>query len=105
MTLEDKHKEYELMETSPRRTIKIDTLKNTPLVYLNSWDYKSTLNDVSFKTTSVVPTTHPSVKVDFIDLHPVTNKKIYKITIQRGPKNIIKTILNRFNYGNYSSNH
>lgn len=85
MLPDTKQNEYDLMENSARRMIKIDTLKGLPLVCNNSWDYKSDLNQVSFKTTTEVTMKHPMLKVEPMDLSPVTSKKIWKITVLRRP--------------------
>lgn len=86
MLLKTKRQEYELMENSHKNIIKIDTLSGNPLVCINSWDYKSDLDKVSFKTTTEVIRKHPLLKVKHIDLLPVTAKKIWRITVLRRPQ-------------------
>jgi len=86
MTLEQLHLEYQLFEQSDKRAIEIDIPNGFRLVCLNSWDYKTNLNETSLKTTTHIEKTHPLLVVERIDFRPLSSKKIWKVTVLRRPK-------------------
>jgi hypothetical protein len=90
MTLNDKHKEYELMKNSDQRTIKVEIPGGPILVCMHSWDYSSNLNQSSFKTVTPVKVVHSLLKVEKIDLSPVTTTMVYKITVYRQQQSNLK---------------
>lgn len=92
MMLEDKHKEYELMMNSQRRTIRADIPNGPSLACHDSWDYKTDLKETSFKTTTLITREHPLLKVTELDLTPVTTKKVYIVRILRQPESNLKDV-------------
>lgn len=83
MTVEDKNKEYQLMQNSQGRIIKVEIPNGPSLSCPHCWDYRSNLSQSSFKTTSYVAVEHPLLLKEELDLKPVTAKKIWKITVLR----------------------
>lgn len=90
MDLETKNKEYVLMQNSDKRTIRVDIPDGPSLTCLHSWDYKTNLNETSFKTYSEITKEHPLLKVERLDLSPINNQKLWKVTVKRRPDSNLK---------------
>jgi hypothetical protein len=85
MLNKDKHEEYEIMQSSPKRRIDVQ-IPNGPLLKIeNAWSYFAGLHDTTLKTTTPITIENPLLVVEEIDLSPVTSKKFYKVTVKRQP--------------------
>lgn len=84
MTIVDKHHEYDLMETSRKRTIEVVIPNGPKTAWGQCWDYKDDLKHVSFKTLTP-PTLYPYDKVSSVEINlmPIYNKKFWHVTIKR----------------------
>jgi hypothetical protein len=75
--------EFNLMKASDKRTIETPIANGKTIKWLNCWDYKDTLNQVSFKTTTPPPYKHEKIQVESLDLMPSANVTIYEVTVKR----------------------
>lgn len=84
MLVVDKQHEYDLMETSRKRTIEVVIPRGPKTAWMQCWDYKDNLKDVSFKTLTP-PTLYPYDKIssEEVNLMPVFNKTFWIVTIKR----------------------
>lgn len=90
MDLQSKNKEYQLMINSMKGTIKVYVPNSSTLICYDSWDYQTDLKKTVLKTDREVKSISPLVKVEVIDLSPVTSKKIWKVTVLRQPESELK---------------
>lgn len=90
MTPEQKQDEFQLMENSDKRTIKVEIPNGPSLVCNHSWDYRTNLSETSFKTGAEVTVKHELLKVEELNLLPYSAKMVYKITILRRPESNLK---------------
>lgn len=83
MLNKEKHEEYELMQGSSKSAVDVQ-IPNGPLLKLqNVWNYFAGLKEITLKTTMPIDVKNPLLKVEEIDLSPVTSKKFYKVTVKR----------------------
>ena len=78
-----KQEELTLMQNSHLRPLTTNVKNLKPITWLNTWDYKSTLHDVTFKTTTPPPVVNPLISSETVDLRPLKNTTFYKIKIKR----------------------
>jgi hypothetical protein len=79
----NKQDEITLMQNSHLRPLETNVKGlNQSIKWVNTWDYKSGLKEVSFKTL-MVPPKNPMISYTSLDLSPVVNKVIYIVTIKR----------------------
>ncbi len=90
MTLDEAKKEYELMQNSKKGSIKVQIPNGPLLICHGSWDYKSNLTEVSFKTSSSPIVTHPLLKTTKLDLSPVSLTEVWLIQVLRQPQSNLK---------------
>ena len=85
MLNKDKHEEYELMQGSLKSAVDVQ-IPNGPLLKLkNVWNYFAGLTEITLKTTDTIDVENPLLKIEVVDLSPVTSKKFYKVTVKRQP--------------------
>lgn len=101
MLIDDINKEYQLMMNSEKRTIKLDIPNGPSLVCNNCWDYKTNLSETSFKTTAPIDKEHPLLRMQELDLRPVTAKTIWLIRVLRQPESNLKNDNNQNKPGGY----
>lgn len=90
MTKDNKESEYSLMEHAPKMLLTV-RVKKGPIITVNCWDYKADLTTVQFKTNAEIKEEHPLLKIEKIDLTPITTKKLWKVTIfKQEPSNLKK---------------
>ena len=79
-----KQEELTLMQNSHLNPLTTN-IKNVrkPIVWSNTWDFKSNLHEISFNTTSFPPDVSPLISYKTVDLRPLKNVTIYKVTIKR----------------------
>lgn len=75
--------EFNLMKESDKRTIETPIVNGKTIKWVNCWDYKDTLNQVSFKTTTPPPYKHDKIQSESLDLMPSVNVTIYEVTVKR----------------------
>jgi hypothetical protein len=79
----NKQDEITLMQNSHLRPLETNVKGlNQAIKWMNTWDYKAGLKEVSFKTL-MVPPKNPMISYTSLDLNPVVNKVIYIVTIKR----------------------
>ena len=78
------------MINSEKRTIKVEIPNGPILVCNNCWDYKTNLNETSFKTSSNITKEHPLLKIKSLDLTPIISKKLWLVTILRRAESNLK---------------
>ena len=86
----DPQKEYDLMRYSDMWTVKGQIPNGPNLECHGSWDYMTDLDKTSFKTTAEVKITHPLLKVEKLNLLPVSARNVWKITVLRRPESNLK---------------
>lgn len=77
-----KQEEYTLMQTSKPYDHKT-VIGGKTIKWSKIWDHKMGIKETTFRTLTPPPYEHKLIKVQEIDLMPIANKKIYKITIKR----------------------
>jgi hypothetical protein len=80
-----KHEEYELMQSSLKNNIEVPIPNGPVLKVNNTWNYFAGLTEITFKTTMPISVKHDLLKVEEVNLSPVTNKTFYKVTVKRQP--------------------
>jgi len=78
-----KQEEYTLMQTSKPYDLRTPIKGGKEIKWLKVWDHNNAPMQINFKTLMSPPYEHKLIKVEEIDLMPVANKKIYKITIKK----------------------
>jgi hypothetical protein len=78
-----KSEEYTLMNTSPGYELKTTIKGGKTIKWLRVWDHKAFVTETQFKTLTPPPYEHKLISYEIIDLMPVANKKIYKVTIKK----------------------
>jgi len=78
-----KREEYTLMQTSKPDIIITPIKGGKSIKWLKAWDHHAGLNQITLRTTMKPPYEHKLITVEEIDLMPVANLIIYKITIKR----------------------
>jgi hypothetical protein len=79
----NKQDEITLMQNSHLKPLETNVKGlNQPIKWMNTWDYKAGLKEISFKTL-MVPPKNPMISYYMLDLNPVLNKVIYVVTIKR----------------------
>lgn len=78
-----KFDEHVLMQNSELRTIETPINRGATIKWHGSWDYKSNLNETTFKTLTKQPYPHKLIEATEVDLSPIANIKFYKVTIKR----------------------
>lgn len=80
----DKQTELTLMQNSHLQPLETNIKNLTqPVKWLNTWDFKSGLKDITFKTLEKPKITHELLSFIELDLRPLVNKTIYLVTIKR----------------------
>lgn len=77
-----KQEEYILMQNSKPYDHKT-VIGGKTIKWLKIWDHKMGIKQTTFKTLTIPPFEHKLIEVQEIDLMPIFNKKIFKITIKR----------------------
>jgi hypothetical protein len=90
--IDQKQEEYQLMQNSAKRTIKVQIPNGPELVCHNSWDYKTNLKETSLKTLTEITRTHPMLSVEELNLFPVTNTKMWIVKVLRQPNSNLKNV-------------
>jgi hypothetical protein len=85
MSEEEKHREYESMHGSHKSSITVSIPNGPTLICKDSWDFRSGFGEISLKTTMPILVEHPLLRVEEVDLFPVTSKKFNKLSILRQP--------------------
>jgi len=86
----DQQKEYDLMRYSDQRTIEVQ-IPNGPLLKLGgSWDYATNFTQTTLKTLTEVKITHPLLKVEKVNMLPVSARNVWKVTVLRNPESNLK---------------
>lgn len=78
-----KEEEYTLMQTSKPYDLTTPITGGKPIKWLKVWDHRMGAGATTFKTLMSPPYEHKLIKVQEINLMPIANRKIYKITIKR----------------------
>jgi uncharacterized iron-regulated protein len=82
-----KQDEVTLMKNSKLNTIETNVKNlNQPIKWLNSWDFVSGLQHVTFKTLMSPPVqaiNNSFIEIKDVDLRPLLNKTMYKVKIKR----------------------
>jgi hypothetical protein len=78
-----KQEEYTHMLNTKPYDLKTPIKGGKEIKWVKVWDHHMGASETVFKTLSPPPYEHKLIKVQEIDLMPVANKKIYKITIKR----------------------
>ena len=74
------------MVTQGTRTIETDIPNGPKVKWLECWDYKANLEEISFKTKTLPPIQNPLLEAKEMDMLPVQNFKFWQVTIRRYPK-------------------
>lgn len=75
--------EIQLMDTVPHTDIVKALRSGREFRWSDSWDYRDTLNQIEFRTTTKPPTEDGSFSFQSLDLRPTRNLTVYKITMKR----------------------
>jgi hypothetical protein len=75
--------EYNIYKESQPRTIETSIKNGRKIKWASCWDYKDTLNQVTFKTLTKPPYEHESIKYQELNLSPMSNITVYEVTIKR----------------------
>jgi hypothetical protein len=86
----DQQAEYDLMRYSDQRTIKVQIPGGPELTCGGSWDYMTDLSQTTLKTLTEVKITHPLLKVEKLNLLPISARNVWKITVLRRPESNLK---------------
>lgn len=78
-----KQEEYTLMQTSKPYDLVTSVKGSTNIKWLRVWHHKASPTQISFRTLMPPPYEHKLIKSEEIDLLPIANYKVYKITIKR----------------------
>ena len=78
-----KEEEYTLMQTSKPYDLSTSIKGGKSIKWSKVWDHRMGVRETTFKTLTPPPYEHKLIKVQKINLMPVANKVIYKITIKR----------------------
>jgi hypothetical protein len=78
-----KQEEYTLMQNSKPYELKTPVKNSKSIRWLKVWDHRNTPTLTTFKTLTPVPYKHPLISAEEIDLRPIANYTIYKITIKK----------------------
>ncbi len=78
-----KSEEYTLMNTSPGYELKTTIKDSKTIKWVRVWDHKAFVTETQFKTITPPPFEHKLIKCEEIDLRPVANVTIYKVTIKK----------------------
>ena len=78
-----KQEEYTLMQNSKPNDLKTPIQGGKEIRWIKVWDHHAGASVITFKTLTPPPYEHKLITSQEIDLMPVANKKIYKITIKR----------------------
>ena len=78
-----KQEEYNLMLNSKHYDLVTPVKNSQDIKWLRVWDHRATPTVTTFKTLMPPPHKHPLISSEVIDLMPMANYKIYKITIKK----------------------
>lgn len=78
-----KKEEYNLMQQSKPNDLVTSVKNSKSIKWLRVWDHRSTPMLTNFKTLMPPPYKHPLISVEEINLRPVANYTIYKVTIKK----------------------
>lgn len=78
-----KEEEYTLMQTSKPYDLTTPITGGTPIKWLRVWKHKASPTQTSFRTLMPPPYKHKLIKAEKIDLLPLANYTVYKITIKK----------------------
>jgi len=77
-----KQEEYNLMLNSKHHDLITPVKNSKEIKWMRTWDLRKTMAKTTFKTLMPPPYEHKLISVEEIDLLPMANYKIYKITIK-----------------------
>lgn len=86
----DKQEEYDRMRYSDQRTIKVQIPGGPELNLVGSWDYATDFNKTTLKTLTEVKITHPLLKVEKLNLLPISARNVWRVTVLRQPESNLK---------------
>lgn len=78
-----KQEEYDLMVVSKPYALQTNIPGAKPIKWLKVWDHHNGPTSTTFKTLTLVPYKHEQLSYEEIDLMPIRNLKIYKVTIKK----------------------
>jgi len=79
----NKQEEYTLMQNSKPYDLVTPIKGGRSIKWLRVWHHKASPTQTSFRTLMGPPYEHKLIKAEKIDLLPVANYQIYKITIKK----------------------
>lgn len=78
-----KQEEYDLMAVSKPYELKTVIPGAKPIKWMKVWDHHNGPTSTTFKTLTIPPYEHKQISYQTINLMPVRNLTIYKVTIKK----------------------